>query len=248
MGIFGRKMNGLDRIGAEVEGGICELVSCDVAEPRRQIANHSNDSESVINNLGLLLQRVSINSVNEIDELISELKILREQLQHDGERMAREIVGYASLSQAAMQSTKILTDGQHLLIGRHGAARTASRRFLSSADDIRRRAARRRAVRRCAHTSHRSRQGRPAAARRRSSMLRHGRGVRQRIALLRQPGAGQEEAALVGKMRIERVPLNAGALGHHADGGAAPGRRCRAARRRLRRCAAGSPPAARRAA
>jgi hypothetical protein len=113
MGIFGRKMNGLDRIGAEVEGGIRELVSRDVAEPRRQIANHSNhgnDSESVINNLGLLLQRVSVNSVNEIDELIAELKILREQLQHDGERMAREIVGYASLSQAAMQSTKILTD------------------------------------------------------------------------------------------------------------------------------------------
>ena len=114
MGIFGRKMNGLDRIGAEVEGGIRELVSRDVAEPRRQIANHSNgngnDSESVINNLGLLLQRVSLNSVNEIDELIAELKMLREQLQHDGERMAREIVGYASLSQAAMQSTKILTD------------------------------------------------------------------------------------------------------------------------------------------
>jgi hypothetical protein len=111
MGIFGRKMNGLDRIGAEVEGGIRELVSRDVAEPRRQIANHGNDSESVINNLGLLLQRVSLNSVNEIDELIAELKMLREQLQHDGERMAREIVGYASLSQAAMQSTKILTDG-----------------------------------------------------------------------------------------------------------------------------------------
>jgi len=110
MGIFGRKMNGLDRIGAEVEGGIRELVSRDVAEPRRQIANHGNDSESVINNLGLLLQRVSVNSVNEIDELIAELKMLREQLQHDGERMAREIVGYASLSQAAMQSTKILTD------------------------------------------------------------------------------------------------------------------------------------------
>ena len=60
MGIFGRKMNGLDRIGAEVEGGIRELVSRDVAEPRRQIASSANDSESVINNLGLLLQRVSL--------------------------------------------------------------------------------------------------------------------------------------------------------------------------------------------
>ena len=108
MGIFGRKTNGLERIGDEVEGGIRELVSRDVAEPRRQIAN--GDSESVINNLGLLLQRVSLNSVNEIDELISELKILRDQLQHDGDRMARDILGYASLSQTAMQSTKILTE------------------------------------------------------------------------------------------------------------------------------------------
>jgi hypothetical protein len=109
MGIFGRKPSGLERIGEEVEGGIRDLVSRDVAEPRRQIAN--TDSESVIHNLGMLLQRVSLNSVNEIDDLISELKMLREQLQHDGERMAREIVGYASLSQAAMQSTKILTEG-----------------------------------------------------------------------------------------------------------------------------------------
>jgi hypothetical protein len=109
MGIFGRKTNGLERIGDEVEGGIRELVSRDVAEPRRQIAN-GGDSESVINNLGLLLQRVSLNSVNEIDELISELKILRDQLQHDGDRMARDILGYASLSQTAMQSTKILTE------------------------------------------------------------------------------------------------------------------------------------------
>jgi hypothetical protein len=108
MGIFGRKANGLERIGDEVEGGIRELVSRDVAEPRRQIAN--GDSESVINNLGLLLQRVSLNSVNEIDELISELKMLRDQLQHDGDRMARDILGYASLSQTAMQSTKILTE------------------------------------------------------------------------------------------------------------------------------------------
>jgi hypothetical protein len=109
MGIFGRKANGLERIGDEVEGGIRELVSRDVAEPRRQIAN-GGDSESVINNLGLLLQRVSLNSVNEIDELISELKMLRDQLQHDGDRMARDILGYASLSQTAMQSTKILTE------------------------------------------------------------------------------------------------------------------------------------------
>ena len=34
---------------------------------------------------------------------------------------------------------------------------------------------------------------------------------------MRQPRAGEEQAALIGKMRIERVPLNAGALGDHAE-------------------------------
>ncbi len=48
-------------------------------------------------------------------------------------------------------------------------------------------------------------------------MFRQDRGLRQRIALLRQPRAGQIKAPLIGKMRIERVPLNAGPLGHHAD-------------------------------
>jgi len=108
MGIFGRKTTGIDKIGAEVEGDIRELITRDVVEPRRQLPAY--DSETVVNNLGLLLQRVSLTSVQEIDDLINELKMLREQLQQDGERMAREIVGYASLSQTAMQSTKIISE------------------------------------------------------------------------------------------------------------------------------------------
>ena len=43
-------------------------------------------------------------------------------------------------------------------------------------------------------------------------------GVGQRIALDVQSRAGQAQAALVGEMRIERVALHAGALGHHAEG------------------------------
>jgi hypothetical protein len=107
MGIFARKATGLEKAGAEVEGGIRELVSRDVAEPRRQAAD---EGEAVANNLGLLLQRVSLNSVQEIDALISDLKTLRERLQQDSERMAREIVDYASLSQTAMQSSKTLAE------------------------------------------------------------------------------------------------------------------------------------------
>ena len=107
MGIFARKATGPEKVEAEVEGEIRELVSRDVAEPRRHL---TNDGEMVANNLSLLLQRVSANSVQEIDGLISELKTLRERLHHDGERMAREIVDYASLSRVAMQSTKVIAE------------------------------------------------------------------------------------------------------------------------------------------
>ena len=64
----------------------------------------------VANNLGSLLQRVAGTSVREIDELIVELQTLRDMLQSEGARVQREIVEYATLSQAAMQSTKIVAE------------------------------------------------------------------------------------------------------------------------------------------
>jgi hypothetical protein len=106
MSIFARKAGELEKVVADVEGEIGDLVSRDVAEPRRQPAN---DGETVASDLGLLLQRVSANSVQEIDWIINDLKMLRERLQREGERMADEIVAYASLSHAAMQSTKTIS-------------------------------------------------------------------------------------------------------------------------------------------
>jgi hypothetical protein len=52
----------------------------------------------------------SHSSVREIDGLICELETLRERLHDEGERVQREIVEYASLSQAARQSTKDITE------------------------------------------------------------------------------------------------------------------------------------------
>lgn len=106
MSIFARKATGLEKV-EEVEGEIRELLSRDTGEPLRR---QTNDSEMVTNNLNSLLQRVSGNSLQEIDRLIIDLKMLRERLQREGDRVAREIVGYASLSQMAMQSTKIIAE------------------------------------------------------------------------------------------------------------------------------------------
>ena len=69
-----------------------------------------NDGRIGVDYIGSLIQRVSANSLQEIDRLISYLKILRERLHGEGERVRREIVEYATLSQAAMQSTKIIAE------------------------------------------------------------------------------------------------------------------------------------------
>jgi hypothetical protein len=96
----------LDKL-SEVEGEIREFVRRDVASFRRPQAG---DGELVAGNISSLLQRVSGSSVQEIDRLIGELEALRATLQQEGERVSREIVEYATLSQAAMQSTKALSE------------------------------------------------------------------------------------------------------------------------------------------
>jgi hypothetical protein len=49
-------------------------------------------------------------SVQEIDEAIAELQLLRHELRSDSERLQNEITAYASLSQSTMQSTKVIAE------------------------------------------------------------------------------------------------------------------------------------------
>jgi hypothetical protein len=107
MSIFARKACEPETVVAEVEGEIGELVSRDIAEPQRQPA--TDGEAAVASDLDLLLARVSANSVQEIDWIINDLKILREQLQREGERIANEIAAYASLSQTAIQTTETIS-------------------------------------------------------------------------------------------------------------------------------------------
>jgi hypothetical protein len=57
-----------------------------------------------------LISQVSLASTREIDRLIHDLKTVRDKLENDGDRIQRDIVEYASLSQSAVQLTKIVTD------------------------------------------------------------------------------------------------------------------------------------------
>jgi hypothetical protein len=92
----------------EVEGEIREFVRRDVSVFRRQRQDSSGDA--AVENISSLIQRVSASSVAEIDRVVNELNTVREMLRTEGERVQREITNYASLSQAAMSSMKVMTD------------------------------------------------------------------------------------------------------------------------------------------
>ena len=90
----------------------------DVEENVRTLANaglvfspgDNSNSDVTTNNLSALLRRVSGNSTREIDTLIGDLRDLREKLRSDGDRIHRDIVEYAALSQQVMQLSKIISE------------------------------------------------------------------------------------------------------------------------------------------
>lgn len=111
---------------SEVEAGIRDFVRNDVAYLRRPPTNAANGAgspatpapetsiettaEATVNNVNSLIQRVAGTSLAEIENLVSELEALRDLLHNEGQRVQREIAGYAQLSQAAMKSTRMIAD------------------------------------------------------------------------------------------------------------------------------------------
>jgi hypothetical protein len=102
----------------EVEAGIRDFVRNDIAYLRRPATLTTSNTEpaleasaeATVNNVNSLIQRVAGTSLSEIENLISELEALRELLHAEGQRVQREISGYAQLSQAAMKSTRMISD------------------------------------------------------------------------------------------------------------------------------------------
>src|SRR3984893_13898758 len=103
---------------SEVEAGIRDFVRNDIAYLRRPPVTNPEtaaaplepNTEATINNVNSLIQRVAGTSLAEIEKLISELESLRDLLHAEGQRVQREISGYAQLSQAAMKSTRMIAD------------------------------------------------------------------------------------------------------------------------------------------
>jgi hypothetical protein len=96
-----------DQASGEFEGEIREFVRKDVAPWRKR---PETPPEPPAENVSMLVQRVAGASLSEIDHVIEELRGMREFLRSEGDRVQREIAGYATVSQAAAASMKVISE------------------------------------------------------------------------------------------------------------------------------------------
>ncbi|MBX6329182.1 MAG: hypothetical protein IRY89_11460 [Pseudolabrys sp.] len=105
------KLGDVERAVTAFEGEIREFVRRDVSGPRRALRTESDiQRDPVTENLGNLIKRVSSATMEEIDRVILELQGVRDMLRSEGDRVTREIAGYASLSHSAMTAMKVIGD------------------------------------------------------------------------------------------------------------------------------------------
>jgi hypothetical protein len=92
--------------GQGFEGQIREFIRRDVTSRRRP----RDENDTGVENATNLIDRVSGASIEEIDRVIAELQGMRDMLRREGERVRRELTGYAGLSQSAMASMQVIAD------------------------------------------------------------------------------------------------------------------------------------------
>jgi len=104
-----RRLGDVDQAtGQGFEGQIREFIRRDVTSRRRPRNEAGNDPG--VENVSNLIDRVSGASIEEIDRVIAELQGMRDMLRREGERVRRELTGYAGLSQSAMASMHVIAD------------------------------------------------------------------------------------------------------------------------------------------
>lgn len=107
--------------GTEFEGEIREFVRRDVSirrKPRNDLIEELRGEtardiggQAAVESITTLIGRVSGAATSEIDRVIVELNAMRDTLRSEADRVKREITGYATLSQTAMASMKVISEG-----------------------------------------------------------------------------------------------------------------------------------------
>lgn len=90
------------------EGEIREFIRRDVAPRRARETSTAGDPAS--DHVNKLIDQVSGGSMEQIDRVILELQGVRDMLRTEGERVTREIAGFASLNHAAMTAMRVVAE------------------------------------------------------------------------------------------------------------------------------------------
>jgi hypothetical protein len=76
----------------------------------RQQRSHANSANDPAAQLNAVVNRVASASLEEIDRVIRTLEGVRDMMREEGERVSREVAGYASLSHAAVTAMRVMAD------------------------------------------------------------------------------------------------------------------------------------------
>lgn len=104
------KLGDVERAVSAFEGEIREFVRRDGGAGQRPRSEPDQPPDPATENLNGLIRRVSGASMEEIDRVIGELQSVRDMLRNEGDRVSREISGYASLSHAAITAMRVIGD------------------------------------------------------------------------------------------------------------------------------------------
>jgi hypothetical protein len=116
---FGASENSNVIPAPQIEEALRESVHQDAAHIRHEPENTSQ----VVTDVNSLVQRVADVSLDQLDDVIVDLRNLRDFLHSEGERIQREIPGYLQLNHIAIGSTKSIVD--NIVQWKKAAHRTA---------------------------------------------------------------------------------------------------------------------------
>jgi hypothetical protein len=105
------KLGDVNEAAGTFEGEIRDFVRRDVAQRRRpQVVSNVAETPPAHDELNGVIKRVSTAAMDEIDRVIIELQGVRDMLRDEGNRVTREVAGFASLSHAAITSMRVIAD------------------------------------------------------------------------------------------------------------------------------------------
>ena len=86
----------------------------------REVVRHQHSptlNQAVASDLASLIKRITASSVQELDDVIADLKMLREKLEGEAARVQRELAAYAAFGESTLQSMNVISESLRNNIG-----------------------------------------------------------------------------------------------------------------------------------